>query len=71
MNWSEPKPPIKNVSWYDHIDCETPLGKCIIEWKGWKKSDSFSVFIGEEYVGEGFELKEAKKLAIVSFEDSP
>ena len=63
MNWTEPKPPTREVSFYDHTICETPLGKCLIEWKGWKESDSYSVNIGNEYIGEGYDLEDAKRLA--------
>lgn len=63
MKWTEPKSPTKGISNYDHVMCETPLGKCLIEWKGWKESDNYSVTIGDEYVGDGFDLDEAKKIA--------
>ncbi len=63
MNWTEPKPPTSGISPYDHVISETPLGKCLIEWKGWKTFDTYSVVIGSEYIGEGVDLEEAKKLA--------
>lgn len=63
MNWTEPKPPTKGISHYDHVICETPLGQAIIEWKGWKESDSYSLTIGNDYVGEGWDLDDAKRLA--------
>jgi hypothetical protein len=62
MNWTEPQDPNQDVSYYTHVICETPLGRCIIEWKDWKKSDSYSVTIGNEYVGEGYDLEDAKRL---------
>lgn len=63
MIWTEPKPPTKGISHYDHVICETPLGQALIEWKGWKESDSYSVTIGNDYVGEGYDLEDAKRLA--------
>lgn len=62
MNWTGPKPPTQGVSHYDHITCETPLGRALIEWKGWKENDSFSAHIGHDYIGEGSDLGEAKEL---------
>ena len=62
-DWTEPKPPTEGISYYSHVICETPLGRCLIEWKGWKKSDSYSVTIGNDYVGEGLDLEDGKKLA--------
>ena len=64
MNWTEPKPPKRGESVYNHITCETPLGQAIIEWKGWKESDSYSVTIGSDYIGEGFDLEDAKIVAM-------
>lgn len=63
MNWTEPKQPTQGVSHYNHVSCETPLGQALIEWKGWKERDSYSVTIGSEYVGEGYDLDDAKNLA--------
>ena len=64
MNWTQPKPPIQGISYYDHVMCETPFGIAIIEWKGWKESDSYSLNIGNNYIGEGFDLDNAKRLAV-------
>jgi hypothetical protein len=63
MNWTEPKEPTKGISYYTHVTCDTPLGVCLIEWKGWKENDSYSVTIGNEYIGEGWSLEDAKRLA--------
>jgi hypothetical protein len=63
MNWTEPSDPKQGISGYTHVTSETPLGQCLIEWKGWKQSDSYSVTIGNEYIGEGYDLDDAKKLA--------
>ena len=63
MNWTEPSDTYRGVSHYTHVISETPLGQCLIEWKGWKKTDSYTVTIGNEYVGEGCDLEEGKKVA--------
>jgi hypothetical protein len=63
MNWTEPQKAKEGVSYYDHVILETPIGRAIIEWKSWKESDSYSLMIGENYVGDEFDLDEAKKLA--------
>lgn len=63
MNWTEPKSPTQGISYYDHVICETPLGRALIEWKDWKESDSYSLTIGNDYVGEGLDLDDAKRLA--------
>lgn len=63
MNWTEPKKPTEGVSYYDHVICETPLGECLIEWKGWKERDSYSVTIEGAYIGNGYDLGEAKIIA--------
>lgn len=63
MNWTEPKPPTKDESYYDHTICETPLGKFKIEWKGWKQHDSYNVMLDDKWVGNDFDLESAKKIA--------
>lgn len=61
MNWTEPKPPTNGISYYDHTILETPLGEFRIEWKSWKKFDSFSILLNQmEYIGEGNSLEDAK-----------
>lgn len=65
MNWTEVSKPKEGVSHYDHVICETPLWLCLIEWKGWKKHDSYSITVGDVYVGEGYDLEEAKELVKV------
>lgn len=64
LKWTEQKPPTKNVSTYDHVICETPLGIALIEWKGWKIYDGYSIAIGDVYIGEGNDLEHAKELVV-------
>lgn len=63
MKWTEPAQPNEHVSRYDHVFSESPLGMVLIEWKSWKVSDSFSVTIGNVYIGEGLNLEDAKRIA--------
>jgi hypothetical protein len=63
MNWTEPCKPKEGVSYYDHVIAETPLGKCIIKWKSWKESDSYSIILGDYYVGDEYSLEDAKERA--------
>lgn len=38
LEWSEERSPNAESS-YTHVVAETPLGKIVIEWKGWKEFD--------------------------------
>ena len=52
--WSEPRPPTKEfpASHYDNVYADTPFGRIMIEWKGWKERDTRVVqFPWEELVG--------------------
>lgn len=60
MNWSEPKPPINNVSYYDHVKLDTPLGEMMIEWKSWKNHPSYDIMLSGEYIGVEYDLEAAK-----------
>lgn len=35
LQWSEPSPPTKECS-YHHSTAETPFGRFLLTWKGWK-----------------------------------
>lgn len=61
MDWTEPKPPTEDVSYYDHTVCETPLGKFIIEWKSWKTSPDYGIMLENDYIGTEYSLEEAKE----------
>jgi len=63
MNWTEESKPKEGISHYTHVIAETPLGRCIIEWKGWKESDSYSITLGNDYIGDEFTLESAKERA--------
>ena len=64
INWTEPMPPINGKSNYDHVTCDTPLGECKIEWKGWKESPDYEVEINGDYIATAYGLGEAKSLAV-------
>lgn len=60
LEWSEPRPPTKDVCSYDHVVAKTPIGEIRLEWKSWKATDSPC---GEMPWGEfviGSSLTEAK-----------
>lgn len=40
--WSEPSAPT-GYCFYDHCVADTPVGPIRIEWKSWKKYDSYCV----------------------------
>ena len=64
MVWTEPKPPIEGISYYDHTVCETPFGKLKIEWKSWKENDSYDVMLNDsDWVGAEYSLESAKEIA--------
>jgi len=63
MNWTEPKPPTIDVSFYDHVKSETPLGELMIEWKSWKDSPSYDIMLNGDWIGVEYSLEEAKTAA--------
>lgn len=63
LHWSDPSPP-NDECYYDHVEAMTPIGRFSIEWKSWKPHDAFMVYIwGEEVIGAGLSLDDAKVLA--------
>ncbi len=65
MNWTEESNPKEGVSYYDHTISETPLGKCIIEWKSWKENPSYDIQLNDEWIGCESDLETAKEAAKV------
>ncbi len=45
IRWSEERPPGKKCM-YTHVVGYTPLGQCVISWKGWKEQPDFEVESG-------------------------
>jgi hypothetical protein len=50
LHWSDHKKPTNGIP-YDHIIAETPFGRTLITWKGWKEHDSPTI---DEFLGVGF-----------------
>ena len=64
MDWTEPKPPTDGICYYDHVDCDTPLGLCRITWKSWKERPDYDVEFDGISIGFASDLEEAKELAV-------
>ena len=65
MKWTPNKPPTEGVSFYHHTICDTPIGKCIIEWKAWKERPDYSTTLNGVYIGTKYTLSEAKGGALL------
>lgn len=64
MNWTKPNKPTQDISRYDHVICETPLGIFKIEWKGWNANDGYSLTLDDnDWIGVEYDLRSAKTLA--------
>jgi len=63
MKWTEPKEPTEGICFYDHVDCETPLGKIRIEWKSWKESPDYDIGLEGKHIGTEYDLDTAKYIA--------
>lgn len=61
--WSAATPPNADSS-YDHCECDTPLGRAVIEWKSWKRYPGFVLEMAGEHLGCFDTLDEAKEAAI-------
>jgi hypothetical protein len=61
LEWSEPRPPTKDVCSYNHVVAQTPIGNITIEWKSWKDYPGYGASMpwDDEYV-HGNSLDEAK-----------
>ena len=68
LEWSEPRPPSKDVSSYDHVVSHTPLGDIILEWKSWKKYSSPSGMMPWDEHVVGHDLDDAKLAAQVAWD---
>jgi hypothetical protein len=63
LKWSDEKPPNENCP-YDHCTAETPFGRVLITWKGWKPRYATAVTADETpfsgYFGCWNSVEEAK-----------
>ena len=65
LTWSDPAPPQKDGPHYDHVIAQTPFGRFLITWKGWKDYDCPTIDETPwgEWGGVGRDLDEAKQIA--------
>ena len=57
IQWSKPSPPNGQCG-YNHVYGDTPFGRFLITWKGWKDDNGFTLDLspcGEFYSGETLE----------------
>lgn len=62
MKFTEKQEPNEKIR-YNHVIADTPIGIITIEWKGWKDNPDYTVFLNQEYIGDEYTLKDAKRLA--------
>lgn len=62
LEWSEERQPNED-SCYNHVVAKSPLGKILIEWKGWKEDDSRAVSVDGSYLDYAHDLEGAKLVA--------
>lgn len=63
MKWSKEKKPNSECP-YNHVDTITPIGKLLIDWKGWKELPSYDISLDGDYVGSEYSLEDAKERAM-------
>ena len=63
MKWTEESEPKEGISYYNHSYLDTPIGRYIIEWKSWKDSPSYDVYLKGEWIGTEYSLEEAKNIS--------
>lgn len=59
-NWTEERKP-NNMCPYNHIILDTPLGKAVIDWKGWKENPIFELSIGGDWITNSDCLEDVKE----------
>lgn len=67
IEWSDPSPPISGGSPYDHVRAFL-IWEWLIEWKSWKKYDSYTIYMDGNFIGNGVTLEDAKEQAQQSLE---
>lgn len=62
--WSEPLRSTEEVR-YNHVIAETPFGRFLITWKGWKEHDSPTIDETPwgDFGGVGCDVEDAKAIA--------
>lgn len=66
LEWSEVQNPSQDVP-YTHVIAQTPLGRIVLDWKGWKENSSpcGTMPWGEFVIGA--DLDHAKQLVQLAF----
>jgi len=67
LQWTEPSAPNESCR-YNHCTAETPFGRFLITWKGWKENDW--LFVEETPWGgyiHGDSLEDVKKQCEIEF----
>ena len=60
MNWTEPQPPNDSIR-YNHIILKSPIGKFIIDWKGWKVNPVYDIWLNDDLIGSQYSLDDSKE----------
>ena len=60
--WGSEIPPVAACR-YNHVNGESPLGRFVLAWKGWKDSDSVEVEGPQGWISAEEGLIEAKRAA--------
>lgn len=61
MKWTEPQKPNDEVA-YTHMIADTPIGRMIIYWEGWKEYPDYNISIGTIWVDIDDDLDAAKEI---------
>jgi hypothetical protein len=69
LEWTEPKPPTKGESSYDHCQADTPIGQYEIMWQGWKDEPGFIIHLDGKYIASRYSLDDAKQTAASHFRE--
>ena len=69
IKWTEPQQPNSDIR-YNHITAQTPFGRFVITWKGWKEYDSPTIDETPwgDFGGVGYDLEDAKIIAQTEYE---
>jgi len=70
LKWTDPQPANSEIS-YSHVISETPFGRIVITWKGWKEYASYDIeevpwnsySTNDIWYNCGADLEHAKQLA--------
>jgi hypothetical protein len=70
LAWSDEKPPQEEGCRYNHVTAETPFGRFLISWKGWKTYPGYTIDEGPVacnfYTGDSLEESKAEAQRLYS-----